>query len=260
MKSLAASLRPRVSVAIRRLPMLRRRSPGKRLFYPGCSLTSGDPDLVSRLYELLRTFDPAIGIWLDCCGMPLAKFISNKAAAPLEQKLAGRIGTEGIEELIVACGNCRVQFGRIAQMHDISLKITSIYDILADQQWKTTVGGGFIVHHPCPARTDSAFRESFERLTESAGIRRADRGHSGHHLACCLSSTPTARKRIASVEDRNVLTYCAHCVKRFGRELNTTHILQLLLGRTQPMRSVGILATLARYRRAKKNVSPASGQ
>lgn len=224
----------------------------KRVFFPGCSLTSGSPELVNEIFEYLRESDPDIGIQLDCCGMPLTKYVGEDAGRKTHERIAEGARKAGVTEVVTACGNCFVEL-KCALRECTDTRITSLYDVLADNPPKSEGVDSVIVHHPCPARTDSAFRESFERLTGKAEIGIDTRSITRRHaLSCCLHKTPAAGKLRAEVagSGKRVVTYCAHCVKEFGNDLPIFHILQHLFAKARGLRSRSFVSKWLAYRRA----------
>lgn len=226
----------------------------QRVFFPGCSLTSGSPELVAEIFDYLRKSDPDIGIQLDCCGMPLTKYVGKDAGRKTHERIADGVRNAGVTEIITACGNCFVEL-KSALGKSTDTEIASLYDVLADNPPKSESLDSVLVHHPCPARTDPAFRESFERLTgktrigiDTESIRRS------HALSCCLHKTPAAGKLRAEVagSGKRVITYCAHCVKEFRNDLPVFHVLQHLFSRARGLRSRSFVSMGFAYRRAMK--------
>lgn len=243
--------------ALKRTAPFRHGPTAKRVFYPGCSLASGSPELVVEILTLLRNRFPDIGVWHDCCGMPLAKFVSDTAARKDSDRLAREITASGVTEIITACGNC---YERLYKLCPSSCRVTSLYDYLA--QFNLSVpdkAATFVVHHPCPARTTRAFRDSFWKLAKKISLNTVDTPESPHRLACCLINTPPAIKRQNKVIEEGLpaVTYCAHCTKTFGRRFPTVNILELLFGRTGQMPYQGFFARFVAYAKLRKLLSRA---
>jgi hypothetical protein len=228
----------------------------KRIFFPGCSLTSGSPELVSDVFAHLRKSDPEIGIQLDCCGMPLTKFVGKGAAIKTHKRLADSMQQTGATEIITACGNCFIELSSVMKQANGPC-VTSLYDVLATTTPpQAEAKGSTLFHHPCPARVNNEFRKSFEQLAAKISFVPESPDERGQHaLACCLHKTPLAKSLRTTVRDSGarVLTYCAHCVKEFQNDLPVTHILEHLFGHTRRLRRRSIAGKWLAYLSAKKN-------
>ena len=236
----------RIEYRIKQSSLFSVRTEHKRLFYPGCSLVGGDPNLVGEVFRFLRTRYPDVGIWTSCCGMPLEKYISPDAARKATADILPVIEKEGITEVITSCGNCFNSLNSMLQGTGCS--VVSLYDTLCRFDWPSQAAHGtFIVHHPCPARNENTFRRSFVSLAEKCGIRIENLYYCSNPLACCLSKTVSANERRRAIKDKQVITYCAHCVKKFQSTFGTTHILQLLFNRPEPIRKTNKVRTFFNY-------------
>ena len=242
------ALRWRIELGLRNFAPFGFRSRKKQLFFPGCSLPSSDPALTAKVYDHLRERNPDTGLWSACCGRPLTQFVSKEAAAPLQQGLVDAIRRDGIEELIVACGNCNDELSRVTAEVP-SVRIVNLYDLLAEERWDVGATTALTVHHPCPARRDDEQRQAFERLATQANLNLVNPGKGKHPLACCLIKTPSAnRKREAlSAAGAEVVTYCAHCTRAFQPNVPTRHVLQLLFGSTERWRPVSLFRSFINY-------------
>ncbi|MFO0648051.1 MAG: VTT domain-containing protein [Polyangiales bacterium] len=200
-----------------------------RVFYPGCSLTAADPELVMRAYAWLRARDPSIALWSDCCGMPVEKFSSAEAAERSRERTRRQIRSAGTQEIITACGNCTVQFNGL----DVpGLRVTSLYKLLAEEDWgPRPASGPVVVHHPCSARIDKDQQVHFRSLAGRLNLRVVNADEKKHPLACCLVTTPSAVEKRKALAEQSLVTYCAHCTMAFQRDVPTRHVLQEVFGR-----------------------------
>lgn len=203
-------------------------SGAQRVFYPGCSLTAADPELVMRAYEWLRARDPSVTLWSDCCGMPLEKFSSPEAAARGRERTRRLIHDSGTREIITACGNCTVQFDKLAVP---GLRITSLYGLLAEEDWgPRPASAPAIVHHPCSARVDKTQQTHFRALAGRLSLKVLNVEDSKHPLSCCLVKSPAAMAKREALSGSRLVTYCAHCTMAFQSDVPTRHILQEVFG------------------------------
>lgn len=199
-----------------------------RVFYPGCSLTAADPELVMRAYAWLRERDPEVELWSDCCGMPLEKFGSPDAAARGRDRTRRMIHDSGTREIITACGNCTVQFDSLKIP---GLRITSLYGLLAEADWAPPKSDQpVIVHHPCSARIDKAQQTHFRSLAGKLSLKVINVDETKHPLSCCLVKTPAAMAKREALAGSKLITYCAHCTMEFQGDVPTRHVLQEAFG------------------------------
>lgn len=197
------------------------------LFFPGCSLTSSNPELVNKVYSYLKELDSSTGIWSACCGRPLTQFVSKKSGKNFQDKLIRKMKFSRKITVITACGNCYTEFKKINNS-SVKISVISLYDILSENFWKVKMDSNYHIHHPCPARRDDEFFESFQKLIKNSNIKYDIDSMDNHRLSCCLINNERALERIDKNRQNRFLTYCAHCVKQFQSKINTIHILQLL--------------------------------
>ncbi len=215
-----------IDVKIRMSKFFSFRTNHKKLFFPGCSLSSGDPKLIYKAFSYLKQKDSNIGLWLSCCGMPIKKFVGKSSFTKTIQKLENEIQKNKIEEIIVSCGNCYNSFAHIQEKVP-SLKITSLYSEIPTPPIKPDDNKRYIVHHPCSARSNKDFRNSFLKSTENSKIQ-LEKTNKEHPLLCCLTENESQHNRISAIKDKNLITYCGHCVKKFQTHLPTKHVLQII--------------------------------
>jgi len=199
-----------------------------RVFYPGCSLTAADPELVMRAYDWLKARDPSVQLWSDCCGMPLEKFSSPDAAERGRERTRRLLRESSTTEIITACGNCTVQFESLKVP---GLRLTSLYGLLAEEDWGPRPNGEAAhVHHPCSARIDKTQQTHFRKLADRLHLTVVNADETKHALACCLVKTPGAMAKRKALEGEKLVTYCAHCTMAFQSDVPTRHVLQEVFG------------------------------
>lgn len=238
--------RHKFSVRLRMSRIFSFRSPHKRVLFPGCSLSSGDSPLVYEVYEHLKKEIPDLGLWLNCCGMPAKKFAERKDFDRAKSRLIQEVEDGGITEIITACGNCFNTFLAI-DLPSRGVKISSLYYYLGDLNLPQSEDS-YVVHHPCSARGNQQFRQSFEQCVQENSIQ-LETTDKKHPLLCCLVRNESQRKRIHTIEDKNIITYCGHCTQQFQKKLPTKHILQVLFGKTTRMKHSNILASFRKLRK-----------
>lgn len=228
----------------------------KRVFFPGCSLPAADPALVMQSYEWLKRRDPSIELWSDCCGMPLEKFSTPEAAQRGRARTTRKLTETGTTEIITACGNCTVQFGKLKLAH---VKVTSLYALLAEDDWGPRASAvASVVHHPCSARIDPQQQVHFKALAERLGLKLSNADSSKHPLPCCLATGASAASKRSALKDSQLVTYCAHCTVSFQRDVPTRHVLQETFGSTTRWQPRGKLGRFLQYFRFARLASKRS--
>jgi Fe-S oxidoreductase len=230
------------------------KSEHQKVFFPGCSLVSGSPDLVNTVYEHLKKKDPDTGIWLDCCGEPLALFVSKKKTDIYHEKLAKIIRKNKITEIITACGNCQKRLEKITE-NIKETKITFLYDNLAEEKWVTNNDNTFNIHHPCPARSDKKLAQSALKLSSQSDIKINSESQKQNLLSCCLVKSDKALKKRENIKKEPLLTYCGHCTKEFGKHIDTTHLLQVLFNSPHKLMRSGKVNSWKTMFKYKKSIA-----
>lgn len=241
---------------LRNLPPFGQRHRKRRLFFPGCSLPSSDPQLTSKVFAHLRAKDPEIGMWSACCGRPLRQFVDDAAAEPFQDKLLDIVRRDGIEEIVTACGNCLAELRGMTR-DEPTVRVRSLYGLLAKEEWRVDTDTLWTVHHPCPARREPDQAEAFEALVDRVGLQRTNPGRAAHPLACCLVEGKSAERKRSRLSGAHLLTYCAHCTRSFQKHIRTRHVLQVLFGTKGFWQPVSLLRSFWNYLRLRRLAKPA---
>lgn len=223
----------------------------KTLFFPGCSLASSNPDLVNSVHTHLKEKDVDTGLWSACCGRPLSQFVDRKSGDQFQRSIIKKIKNEKIDKIITSCGNCFVEFKHIKKSVP-KLEVISLYDILAENSWDTKKLTDWSVHHPCPARAENDFKKSFENLVSNSDISINESDE--YPLSCCLTKSDHAREKIRKNRDKTFITYCAHCVKSFQKDIKTVHVLQLLFNDVTVWKKNRLVVQFLNYLKIKKSI------
>lgn len=222
------------------------------LFFPGCSLSSSNPKLVKDIYKYLKKRDKSIGLWSACCGRPLSQFVGRESALGFQEYLLNKVSNNKKLSIVTACGNCFTEFKSISKKK-LTLNVTSLYDILSEEEWLVEHKEAMHVHHPCPARTDRDFSEGFEKLINQSNIKIKEQTMNNHSLSCCLSKSENAIKKIDNNRENKFVTYCAHCVKTFQKQIEMRHILQILFNDSKVWKRKGLFSQLVNLLKLKIN-------
>ncbi|MBC2582492.1 VTT domain-containing protein [Clostridium sp. DJ247] len=100
----------------------------KRLFIPGCSLSSYSPHLVKSTIEFLQEKLPGTGAILKCCGKPTLDMGQKELFLKRYEELQVELNRLGVEEVITACQNCYVTISKFSP----SLRVKSLWIVIPD--------------------------------------------------------------------------------------------------------------------------------
>lgn len=225
----------------------------QRLLFPCCSLSEGSAELTIQLFKQLHHQDSSIGLWQDCCGMPLIYAHDQVGAKQAEAAIIKTIQSQAITEIITPCTTCHQHFERMFQRAGVPTKLTFLFDVLPSKQ-ATKAAQTYLVHHPCPARTDQRLRQSFDQTAQQLALPTTS-DQQGHPLSCCLSTSATSQAKIKAHQGNRFITYCAHCVQTLRRRLHIQHILELMFDRPFAIKKSNFFTKVMAKRRLKKALS-----
>ena len=100
----------------------------KRVFIPGCSLPSYNPELVGKVLAHLQKRLPGTGAILKCCGKPTKALGQAEAFKERYAELQAEIDRLGAEEIIVACQSCFMT----TSAYSPKQKVRSLWEILPE--------------------------------------------------------------------------------------------------------------------------------
>lgn len=219
----------------------------RRVFMPGCSLSSYKPELVSKTYELLKKRLPGTGLVLKCCGKPTLDLGQKDKFEERYLELEEAIAGTGADEVITACQNCY----KTLQKYSPGLKVKSLWSVLSeiglDEEFK---GKGkdsdlvFSIHDACPTRYDSELQDGVRAVVGELGYEVKETQRSREKTRCCgfggmvFPANPELGAEVmktASKEAKEeyVITYCASCREAMARGgKKPVHILDLIFNDT----------------------------
>ncbi|MTI48762.1 MAG: (Fe-S)-binding protein [Firmicutes bacterium] len=214
----------------------------RRVFFPGCSLSSYSPDIVLRTYDYLKEKLPEVGIMQNCCGKPTYSMGDMEQFKEYNKKLEKEFSDNNIDEIIVACQNCFKTFEVSS-----NVKVTSLWEIISNYGIPNEVRGigkgidlSFAIHDPCPTRYERIIHDSIRDITNQLGLKIKEMEFSREKTLCCGSggmlnvtnnslAQSQMKKRANQADTDHILSYCEECVesmKRGGKQ--SFHILDLL--------------------------------
>ncbi|WP_432407780.1 heterodisulfide reductase-related iron-sulfur binding cluster [Wukongibacter sp. M2B1] len=215
----------------------------KRVFIPGCSLPSYNPEAVKKTLEYLQEKLPGTGAILKCCGKPtkalgqVDKF--KKRYAEFQQE----VDRVGAEEIIVACQSCFLTMSEYSP----NQKVTSLWELFPQIGLpKGAVGIGknsdivFAVHDSCSTRNKSSIHDGIRWIIKELGYKIEEPPHTREKTRCCgfggmvVPANPdlalrVMKRRTDEIESDYIVAYCAACresMVKGGKK--SVHILDLL--------------------------------
>jgi len=224
----------------------------KRVFAPGCSLPSYNPEVVKQTLEYLQDVLPGTGAILKCCGKPtkalgqIDKFKERYAAFQSE------VDKLGADEIIVACQSC---YKTMAQ-YSPNQKVISLWELLPEIGLPKEVIGKakdsdivFTIHDSCPTRDMPGIHNGIRWILDELGYKHVEPPHSRENTRCCgfggmiVPANPPLAQRIMDrrteeMETDYVVAYCAACRESMVKgDKKSVHILELIFGEVKTSKS-----------------------
>lgn len=215
------------------------------VFFPGCTLAATRSGITQKTYEYIQKIEPGCGIILDCCAKPSDDLGLTDRFRTLFTKLVDRLKAGGVKKIYTACPSCYVTF----KTHAPEFDTLTVYELLAANPpaQPVIVTEKVTVHDTCITRHESEIHDSVRSLIRSTGAEVSEVTHSREKTICCGEGGSAAFvapeitdnwKSIRKEEAgrKRVITYCAGCSSTFGKELQTTHLLDLLFNRKKALK------------------------
>lgn len=220
------------------------RSEPKRAFLAGCSLSSSSPEEVQKTLQWLQRKLPGTGAVQKCCGLPTKNMGQEELFEKRFASLQKDLDDMGVEELIVACQNCKKTIETYGTVRTRSLwEVLPEIGIPEECRGKgEDTGTVFTIHDSCPTRDDKAIHDGIRWLMNELGYEVVEAEDSREKTRCCGAGgmagyvNPEARdravrQRLDTLPADNIVVYCGTCRSTLalggGR---VWHILDLLFG------------------------------
>ena len=212
----------------------------KRVFFPGCALSSYSPELVGKTYQYLKENVPGTGFLMRCCAAPTGMLGQEKEFDERFGSLLKEMEKLGADEIITACPDCTHNI----EEHAPHLKVTLLYDLLAEvglpEQAKGKAKGKVIsIHDSCKARHYTQVHDSVRQLADEMGFEVQELEYIRENTRCCgfggmvvPANQELATKimtRRTEETDKDMVAYCAACrdaMTMVGQD--TYHLLDLM--------------------------------
>ena len=160
----------------------------KRVFIPGCSLPSYNPELVGKILAHLQERLPGTGAILKCCGKPTKALGQVEAFKERYAELQAEIDRLGAEEIIVACQSCYVT----TKAYSPNQKVRSLWEVLPEiglPEGAKGVGKGsdltIAVHDSCPTRDVTPIHDGIRWIMKELGYAVEEPPHTREKTRCC---------------------------------------------------------------------------
>lgn len=214
------------------------------VFFPGCTLTATRSETTQATYEHLKTIDFTMGIVLDCCTKPSHDLGLDEKFQESFAELCDLLKANNINKIITACPSCYITFSTYGP----EFETFTVYEILATSNLANpkSIAEKFSIHDTCATRYVTEIHDSVRILARGAGAELSEMKHSRSTAICCgeggaasfmAPELANGWKDIREEEaaGRRIITYCAGCSTLLGKELPTTHLLDLLF---DPQRAI----------------------
>ncbi|MGM0501803.1 MAG: FAD-dependent oxidoreductase [Bacillota bacterium] len=213
----------------------------KRVFFPGCSLSSYSPEVVAKTYDYLQENLPGTGFILKCCGAPTEMVGQEDKFDDRFQDLIDDVRDLGATEIITACPDCT---HNIEHHAPDDIKVKTVYEIIDEigvpEDRKGIADGKVIsIHDSCKAREYIDTQDAVRHIADDLGLEVDEMEHNREDTRCCgfggmvlLAnedlSTDIMNRR-ASETDKDIVTYCAACRESMTMaEKSSYHLLEFM--------------------------------
>lgn len=214
----------------------------KKVFFPGCSLSGYNSNIVNKTYKYLCDKIEDLGILVTCCGKPSIDIGDIESFNKKFKSVIDKLKENNIEKIIVACSNC---FNVLKEYTDI--KVVSLWEVLSEIGIPNNVKGIYVysnmsvaLHDPCPTREEDSIHESIRYILNNIGLEYKEFDKNKRETQCCGAggmmmctnrnvALKQIDKRANQVDSDCVVSYCESCVNSMitgGKK--GLHILDLL--------------------------------
>ena len=215
----------------------------KKIFLPGCSLSSYSPEIVMKTYDYLKSHIENISLVIECCGKPTLVMGDEKKFKSYYSKLDNILKENEIEEVIVACANC---FDTIRNGSK-DVKVTSLWSVINEFKIPNELINNYVniekefyLHDPCPIRYESKIHDDVRTILKDLGVKVVEFDKNREKSECCGAgamvrvtnpdiSIKQTKKRASEAKSDTVVSYCQSCCESMmsvGK--NSLHILDFI--------------------------------
>jgi uncharacterized membrane protein YdjX (TVP38/TMEM64 family)/Fe-S oxidoreductase len=206
-----------------------------RVLFPGCAFSGTRPELTKRVFIALKKQDKSLGIVLDCCGRISNDLGREDFSKKMMCEMLEYLAEKGIREIIAVCPNCHDMFRK----HANSLDVKSVFEALPQTGDAKAATRSAVIHDPCSTRFSNPYHEAVIKHLILKGIDVYEMSHSGKTTLCCGSGAGVTlvnpefpdkwlKKISAEAKGRTIITSCAGCSERIGKENTCYHTLDVI--------------------------------
>lgn len=218
------------------------------LFFPGCQLSSLNPEYVEQAYKyLLGRIQEGVGIMLGCCGAP-ADWADREDMVEENIERFQKVWNEtGKPVFILACSNCTGIFERYMP----KIPYVTLWEIFTRYGLPDSPGvdqdHGLNISDACVARNNKDVNESVKKIISGLGYainelkvpdsKNECGGYDGRALSSHQGHTKELDQNRVNESNEDLLVYCTMCKGlNAGEGKMNVDILDLIFG--QAMRKV----------------------
>ena len=224
----------------------------KRVFVPGCSLPSHNPEAVGQMFTHLQEKLGNTGAILKCCGKPTKALGQYEKFKERYAEFQKEIDKLGADEIIVACQSCYMNMSAYSP----NQTVRSLWEVLPEIGLPEGVNGKgmesdltFAVHDSCSTRDKTEIHDGIRWIMDELDYATEEPEYTREKTRCCgfggmvVPANPelalrVMQRRTAEIESDHMVTYCAACresMVKGGKE--AVHILDLIYEPTKTAES-----------------------
>ncbi|MCI6464632.1 MAG: (Fe-S)-binding protein [Faecalicatena sp.] len=161
----------------------------KRLFVPGCHMTSGFPELTKKVTSFLQEKNIADGMTAVCCGNPLYAAGLYEEFKNYIEKMDELYKKHHTKEILTPCPSCYDFNKRVQNMGYLQgIEVKCLSKELAEHKIKINRKAfpeeyKISFHDSCPDRKNGVFAESIRRLYQDFETEEME--HIKENTLCC---------------------------------------------------------------------------
>jgi Fe-S oxidoreductase len=218
----------------------------KKLFIPGCSLPSYNPEAVGNILDYLQEKYPGeVGSILKCCGKPTREIGQMEKFEERYADVQKTIDETGAEEIIVACQSCYEVYSKYAKKQ----RVRSLWEVLPEiglpeNAKQIGINSDIVLglHDSCATRYNVEIQDGVRWILNEMGYKVEEPANTREKTRCCgfggmvAAANPNAVSQIAmrrgyEFSTEHIVSYCAACresIETAGKD--SVHILDLIFG------------------------------
>ena len=211
----------------------------KYVFFPGCQLSSSDPEYTVRAFRFLKSvYGNDLALMLRCCSLPYHWAGQEESFRTALREMRLEYERLGSPVIITACPNCANVF-REYLPHS---QVMSLWQVM-DEHFDYSVSAlpeSVFVFDPCAASADLSWAESVRSVLKKAGLAVENADPAASAPYCCgyggisrianRTLMETSAGEAALLSGNDYVTYCANCRDNLSEQgKRVYHLLDLLL-------------------------------